>query len=145
MHGMAQYNIETLLLERCARSFTKPHYMARIGRKIAIYWRTEAMPEVIFHHVCIQTNTYEESLRFYCDLLDMKIVKETAGFHGRAYNTWLQKDRFAIELQTPKGDQTFDPINSGHAGLAHLCFWVENVETACRALQAKNITDFHFA
>ena len=67
------------------------------------------MPEVIFHHVCIQTNTYEESLRFYCDLLDMKIVKETAGFHGRAYNTWLQKDRFAIELQTPKGDQTFDP------------------------------------
>ena len=34
------------------------------------------------HHVCIQTNSYEDSLRFYLDILEFQIIKETPDFHG---------------------------------------------------------------
>lgn len=54
------------------------------------------------HHVCIQTQSYEESLRFYTEIMGFEIVSETAGFHGRAYNTWIKLEDFMVELQTPK-------------------------------------------
>jgi len=42
------------------------------------------------HHVCIQTEDYQESLKFYTDVLGFELVSETANFHGRDYNTWLK-------------------------------------------------------
>lgn len=54
------------------------------------------------HHICIQTNTYEESKKFYMDILGFELVKETPNFHERDYNTWLDLNGFMIELQTGK-------------------------------------------
>lgn len=79
------------------------------------------------HHVCIQTTKYEESLRFYTGILGFKLVKETANFHGRDFNTWLILGTFMIELQTgKKGDELrhWSPLNEG---IVHLCFVVNNV------------------
>ncbi len=43
----------------------------------------------MMHHVCIQTNSYNESLEFYTKVLGFRIVQETKDFHNREYNTWL--------------------------------------------------------
>ena len=47
------------------------------------------MSKRVMHHVCIQTEKYEESLRFYRDILEFNVVKETKGFHGRDVTTIL--------------------------------------------------------
>jgi glyoxylase I family protein len=39
------------------------------------------------HHICIQTNCYQESKMFYTDILGFKLIQETKDFHGREYNT----------------------------------------------------------
>lgn len=54
------------------------------------------------HHICIQTNCYNESKMFYTDILGFKLIQETKNFHGREYNTWLDLNGFMIELQTGK-------------------------------------------
>ncbi|MCX5773043.1 MAG: VOC family protein, partial [Fusobacteria bacterium] len=46
----------------------------------------------------------------------------------RAYNTWLGKNGFYIELQTPKEGKIFEPIHTEVAGINHLCFYSPNLE-----------------
>lgn len=36
----------------------------------------------MMHHVCIQTEKYEESLEFYMRILGFEIVQETPNFHN---------------------------------------------------------------
>ena len=50
------------------------------------------------HHICIQTNTYLETLEFYIKALGFEIVEESPNFHGREFNTWLKLGTFYIEL-----------------------------------------------
>lgn len=94
------------------------------------------------HHICIQTDKYQESLKFYMDLLDMKIIDETKNFHGRDYNTWLQKDDFMIEMQTAKQGTSFHEIDADHAGIAHVCFWVDNIWDTYNNICKKGIDSF---
>ena len=82
---------------------------------------------MMIHHVCIQTNRYQESLDFYTKVLGFVVVKETQGFHGRAYNTWLESNGFYIELQTGKQYELLKPYGKDREGLVHLCFHVEDV------------------
>lgn len=35
------------------------------------------------HHICIQTETYEESINFYTKILGFEIVNESKNFHTR--------------------------------------------------------------
>lgn len=88
---------------------------------------------MLIHHVCIQTNSYQLSKDFYCNILGFQIISETANFHGRGYNTWLRHPSgFLIELQTAKGNAQFSPACKESEGLAHLCFLVEDVESEAR-------------
>lgn len=89
------------------------------------------MINYIFHHICIQTNRYQESLEFYRDGLEMLVIEETPNFHGRDFNTWLQKGNFMIELQTPKQGKEFQQIDKEHSGINHICFLVEDIEKTC--------------
>ena len=81
----------------------------------------------MMHHVCIQTEKYEESLEFYMRILGFEIVQETPNFHNRAFNTWLKLGNFMIELQTAKQGETLNPWSSLNEGIVHLCFLVDNV------------------
>ena len=84
---------------------------------------------MITHHICIQTNDYEASKRFYMQILGFSLVSETENFHMRAYNSWLRgPDGLMIELQTPKGKALFSPMDKEAEGIAHICFLVEDVE-----------------
>lgn len=94
------------------------------------------------HHVCIETASYERSLGFYRDVLGFGVVRETRGFHGRDFNTWLRNGDILIELQTPK--KTFPlflrfPVlrGPGTGGIDHICFLVDDIEAeTSRILEA---------
>lgn len=78
------------------------------------------------HHICIQTNTYEESKKFYMDILGFKLLKETPNFHGRDYNTWLDLNGFMIELQTDK--DILDKYNKESEGIVHFALYEDNID-----------------
>jgi glyoxylase I family protein len=80
------------------------------------------------HHVCIQTNSYSESLEFYTEILGFTIVQETKDFHNRDYNTWLKLGKFFIELQTGKNEENLDNWSETNEGIVHMCFLVDNVQ-----------------
>ncbi|WBW97829.1 VOC family protein [Oceanirhabdus sp. W0125-5] len=94
------------------------------------------------HHVCIQTEKYEESLRFYTEILGFEIISETAGFHGRAYNTWIKLEDFMIELQTPKKGDKLNPWSNKNAGIVHMCFMVEDVKEEFNRIKNLGYNDF---
>ena len=78
------------------------------------------------HHICIQTNTYEESKRFYMDILGFKLINETPNFHGRDYNTWLDLNGFMIELQT--GKNILDKYNKESEGIVHFALYEDDID-----------------
>lgn len=96
----------------------------------------------MLHHVCIQTNQYEESLKFYTDILGFELVSETANFHGRDFNTWLKDEEFMIELQTAKRGDKLSRCNSLSTGIVHMCFKVDNVNKELDRLIKSGFTDF---
>ena len=81
----------------------------------------------MMHHVCIQTNSYSESLEFYTKILGLTIVQETKDFHNRDYNTWLKLGEFFIELQTGKKEENLNNWSETNEGIVHMCFLVVNV------------------
>ena len=82
----------------------------------------------MIHHICIQTEKYEESLQFYIKILGFELVTETADFHKREFNTWLRLGTFMIELQTGKKGEKLKNWSSLNEGIVHLCFLVDNVQ-----------------
>lgn len=87
------------------------------------------------HHLCIQTNSYLETMEFYTKGLGFEIVQESLNFNGREFNTWLKLGAFYIELQTGKQDEILTQVNSNSEGLVHFCIWVEDLEFEVERLQ----------
>ena len=102
------------------------------------------MSKRVIHHVCIQTEDYENSLKFYRDILEFSVIKESKGFHGRDYNTWLRLDDFMIELQTPKKDNNFNKWSSLNSGIVHMCFLVDNIEEEYNRIISLGYNNFKF-
>ena len=94
------------------------------------------------HHVCIQTNKYEESISFYTEILNFEIVKSTENFHGRDYNTWLKASNILIELQTPKKNTTLHEWSSLNSGPVHIAFVVSDVYKAFELIKNKGYSKF---
>ncbi|MBS4537509.1 VOC family protein [Clostridium sp. D2Q-11] len=81
-----------------------------------------------FHHICIQTDKYKESLEFYTEILGFKIVKESQGFHNRLYNSWLEQEGFMIELQTNKLGEVLRKYNKNTKGIVHFSLVVDDID-----------------
>lgn len=94
------------------------------------------------HHICIQTDEYQKSLEFYTNILGFKVIKESKGFHGRDYNTWLELSGFMIELQTPKKDIKFIEWNKNNAGIVHMCLMVDDVQGEYRRIKDTGYKSF---
>ena len=94
------------------------------------------------HHICIQTDVYEESLDFYTRILGFTVFKVSPDFHGRQYNTWLKKDQFMIELQTPKAEEDLIPWSNKNSGPVHLGFLVNSVQATYQEIKSKNYHQF---
>ena len=95
-----------------------------------------------FHHVCIQTENYSDSLSFYVEGLGFEVVKETADFHSRDFNTWIAAGGMMIELQTPKSGSSLLPWSKNNAGPVHLGFFVEDIDAAYEDLKSAGFQDF---
>lgn len=96
----------------------------------------------LFHHVCIQTDRYEESLDFYQRILGFKVRKETKNFHQWAYNTWLEYDNFMIELQTNKENEVLRDYSASNKGLVHFCLLVDDIYAEYERLKALGFKNF---
>ncbi|HEY9839248.1 MAG TPA: VOC family protein [Candidatus Obscuribacterales bacterium] len=94
------------------------------------------------HHVCIQTSDYAASLDFYTRLLGFEIVRESGGFHGRAWNAWLRQGSMMLELQTAKAGESLQPWSSRASGPVHLGFLVEDVEQTYRYFKQQGHATF---
>lgn len=93
------------------------------------------------HHICIQTSDYSASKDFYTEILGFKILKETANFHGRDYNTWLELNGFMIELQTSKKEE-FSLYNKESQGIVHFCLYSLDLEKFYNDLIKKGFSNF---
>ncbi len=96
----------------------------------------------MMHHVCIQTEKYEESLEFYTKILGFELVTETANFHKRNFNTWLRLGTFMIELQTGKKGDKLKNWSSLNEGIVHMCFLVDNVQEEFDRIKKLGYTNF---
>lgn len=96
----------------------------------------------MMHHVCIQTGKYEESLKFYRDILGFELVSETPNFHTRNYNTWLKLGDFMIELQTAKRGDTLNKWSSLNEGIVHICFLVDDIDAELKRIQDLGYDNF---
>jgi len=94
------------------------------------------------HHICIETDRYSDSIDFYCSILGFSIIEETKNFHGREFNTWIKKENIIIELQTPKSGEPVSANSSGHTGIVHVCFIVDNLHEAIGKLVGKGFNSF---
>jgi glyoxylase I family protein len=91
------------------------------------------------HHIAIICSDYEKSKEFYTDVLGFEILKETYRKERLSYKLDLMLNGlYAIELfsfpDTPKRQSRPES-----AGLRHLAFEVENLESAIEFLISKNV------
>lgn len=101
-----------------------------------------------FHHICIETNVYQESINFYIRVLDFEVINESKDFHNRDFNTWLQNGNIKLELQTPKKSDKEEMVIPiiGSKGIMHIAFEVDNIyktmnrinESGCNNLNLQN-------
>jgi glyoxylase I family protein len=94
------------------------------------------------HHVCIQTGDYGASLDFYTRILGYSVVIESPNFHGRDYNTWLKRDGFMIELQTPKTGESLREWSKDNSGPVHLGFLVDDARAEYARIKALGYSEF---
>ncbi|MFD3446238.1 VOC family protein [Microbacteriaceae bacterium 4G12] len=97
------------------------------------------MTKSFVHHLCIQTNSYAKTLKFYTEGLGFKLVQESPDFHGRDFNTWIQLGDFYIELQTGKFNEILVDGNTNSQGLTHFCLWVEDLNAEVTRLRKLGI------
>jgi len=94
------------------------------------------------HHVGVQTECYDESKKFYTEILGFKTIKEIPNFHGRDYNTWLKLDEIIIELQVAKPSTNLKELKLSNEEPMHISFLVENVENAYKEIKSKGYNNF---
>ncbi|GBE94421.1 VOC family protein [Nostoc cycadae] len=91
------------------------------------------------HHIAIICSNYEQSKKFYVNVLGFAIIKETFRAERNSYKLDLRiNEQTQIELfsfpNTPKRLS-----NPEACGLRHLAFCVENIEETVAYLKLHNI------
>ena len=94
-----------------------------------------------FLHSMVRVLDLDASLRFYCELLGLRLVRRAdyeAGRFTLVYlSTGAEGDAAEIEL-THNWDQT-EPYGQGRS-FGHLAFGVEDIYASCARLQAGGVT-----
>lgn len=92
------------------------------------------------HHVAIICSNYEQSKKFYTEILGFRIVQETYREKRNSYKLDLQigQQDFIELFSFPNPPSRLS--NPEGCGLRHLAFEVENVESYANYLVAQGIT-----
>ncbi len=91
------------------------------------------------HHIAIIVSDYEKSKEFYTSVLDLEVIKETYRAERKSYKLDLALDgEYIIELfsfaNPPKR-----VTNPEAAGLRHLAFEVDDVNSVVEKLRLRNV------
>lgn len=91
------------------------------------------------HHIAIICSDYENSKKFYTEVLGLNIIREVYREERRSYKLDLAiGDHYVIELFSfPDPPQR--PSRPEACGLRHLAFSVENVENKRQELMSKGL------
>ena len=92
-----------------------------------------------FLHTMVRVADMEASTKFYCDLLDLKVVRQVESEKGRYTNTFLatEDDVKAFGDAAPSIELTFnwDPeAYTGGRNFGHLAYRVDNIYETCQKL-----------
>jgi glyoxylase I family protein len=92
------------------------------------------------HHIAVICSNYEVSKKFYTEVLDLEIVKETHRAARQSYKLDLKvNDVYQIELFSFP-DPPSRSSRPEACGLRHLAFEVDDIMAAIAILTAKGIT-----
>ena len=93
----------------------------------------------LFHHVAIICSDYQQSKRFYTEVLGFQVKQEVYRQARDSYKLDLSLNgQYLIELFSFP-DPPRRPTRPEATGLRHLCFGVKSVEEAERHLKAHGI------
>jgi glyoxylase I family protein len=91
------------------------------------------------HHVAIICTNYEQSKRFYVDVLGLTVLQEVYRAERQSYKLDLEiAGQYQIELFSFPNPAA-RPSRPEAAGLRHLAFAVDNIDDAVAHLQANGI------
>jgi lactoylglutathione lyase len=92
-----------------------------------------------FLHTMIRVNNLDESLKFYCDQLGMKLLRKQDYPGGEFTLAFVgygdEKNNTVIELTHNWGTSTYDQGNA----FGHLALGVDNIYKVCDDLKAKGV------
>lgn len=91
------------------------------------------------HHIAILTDDYEQSKRFYTEVLGFEVIRETYRAERQSYKLDLAiAGHYQVELFSfPEFRERGSYPEA--KGLRHLAFAVDDVEAAAMELKARNI------
>lgn len=88
-------------------------------------------------HTMIRVNDLEESIKFYCDLLGMKLLRKKEFPSGRFTNAFVgfgsESEECVVELTYNWDTHQYDLGN----GFGHLAVGVDDIYQTCEALRSK--------
>ncbi len=88
-------------------------------------------------HTMIRVNDLEESIKFYCDLLGMKLLRKKDFPSGRFTNAFVgfgsESKESVVELTYNWDTHQYDLGN----GFGHLAVGVDDIYQTCEALRSK--------
>jgi glyoxylase I family protein len=91
------------------------------------------------HHVAVICSDYEQSKRFYTEVLGFSIIRETYRAERQSYKLDLRvSETEAIELFSFP-DPPSRPSRPEACGLRHLAFTVSDLDATVAILQAKGV------
>lgn len=97
-------------------------------------------------HTMVRVTNLDETLHFFCDLLDMVEVRRTESEKGRFTNIFLaasEDEAAARDARAPVIELTYnwDPEDySGGRNFGHLAFQVDNIYETCQNLVDAGVT-----
>ncbi len=91
-------------------------------------------------HTMLRVLDLDTSLKFYCDILGMKVLRRTDYPDGRFTNTFIG---YGLETESPTLELTYnwdqkEPYDKGN-GWGHICIETPDVYKACEELTSAGI------
>lgn len=91
-------------------------------------------------HIAIQTNNFNESLKFYSEILGFQVLKGPIHFKKRML-CFLDAGNIKIELYSIKNNQKpANNFNNCRAGLVHLSLVVQDIYGSLQELSENGVT-----
>lgn len=84
-------------------------------------------PKLTLHSIALQTASFEQSYKFYTEILGLRVVREPFQFKTRKL-AWLDAGSALIELYSMRHGETSVPYSDNRLGPDHIAFVVGDLD-----------------